>query len=78
MAKYDSYSDDPYPPPGDLPGATASKPGGLHLVRPLLIFAVVGVVGVVALYFWAQLFICDLWGPLFHGRLPGAFGRFCR
>ena len=81
MAKYDDDLDGSYRPPGDEPRATAPVPGGLTLRRLVLRLAIVagfGVVAVAALYVWADLFICDLWGPLFRGRLPGAFGRFCR
>lgn len=81
MAKYDGYLDDPYRPPPDEPSTEASRSEARparRLVARLVITAGVGIVAVAALYLWADLFICDLWGPLFHGRLPGAFGRFCR
>jgi hypothetical protein len=81
VAKYDSYRDDPYPGPGEQPTRQDSSPDGPQQCRRvlrLIVIAVVGVLGVAAIYLWARIFICDLWGPLFHGGPPGAFGRFCR
>jgi hypothetical protein len=74
------YRDDPNPAP-DEPTALASASASVctrRLVLRLLIVGGLGIFAVAALYLWARLFICGLWGPLFDGRLPGAFGRFCR
>jgi hypothetical protein len=81
VAKYDSYRDDPYPAPAEQHVGRRENPerwfGRRFVIRSLVVTVVI-ILGVASLNLWARLFICDLWGPLFHGRLPGVFGRMCR
>jgi hypothetical protein len=67
------YRDDPNPAP-DEPTALASASASVctgRLVLRLLIVGGLGIFAVAALYLWARLFICGLWGRCLTAGSPG-------